>query len=132
MQAAVYLINRSPTAALTEGKAPYKAWYGEKPDVSKLRIFGSKAYYFIPKEKRNKLQSRSQVCHFVGYGVNGYCLWDGQKILIARDVVVEEVPLSSCGERDLQENQEQSEVPRLAGPSSETSESPAQSQRRIN
>lgn len=32
---AVYLINRSPTAALTENRTPYEMWYGHKPDVSK-------------------------------------------------------------------------------------------------
>ena len=44
----VYLINRSPTRALKEGITPAKLWYGTKPDVSKLRTFGCKAYAWVP------------------------------------------------------------------------------------
>lgn len=94
-------------------------WYGHKPDVSKLRIFGSKAFCLVPKEKRNKLDSRSKICHFVGYGVNGYRLWDGRKIVVARDVVVEEVAWQqSNGGRSCTSNSEQQSVDcrRLAGP----------------
>lgn len=91
VQAAVYVINRSPTAALQK-KTPYEMWYGHKPDVSKLRIWGSKAYSFIPKEKRTKLDARSEACYFVGYGPTGYRLWNHQKqkVYLARDVVVNE------------------------------------------
>ncbi|XP_062541020.1 uncharacterized protein LOC134209055 [Armigeres subalbatus] len=78
VQAAVYIVNRSPTVALNK-KTSYEMWYGHKPDVSKLRIWGSKAYSFVPKEKRSKLDARSQVCYSVGYGVNGYRLWDSRK-----------------------------------------------------
>ena len=33
----VYVINRTPTAALP-GSTPYEGWFGQKPDVSNLRI----------------------------------------------------------------------------------------------
>lgn len=42
--AATYLINRSPTEALKSCKTPAEMWYGTKPDVSKLRVFGCKAF----------------------------------------------------------------------------------------
>jgi len=90
---AVYLLNRSPTAALNSDKTPYELWYGHKPDVSRFRIFGSKAYCHIPKEKRSKLEPRSKTSHFVGYGGGGYRLWDGKQIFIARDVVIEEISI---------------------------------------
>jgi len=32
------------------GMTPYKAFYGVKPDVSNLWVFGSLAYVYIPKE----------------------------------------------------------------------------------
>jgi hypothetical protein len=35
----VYILNRSPTKALN-GRTPYEAWYGRKPMVSHLRVFG--------------------------------------------------------------------------------------------
>ena len=31
-----------------KGMTPYKAWFGEKPDVSNFRIFGTKAWARIP------------------------------------------------------------------------------------
>jgi len=40
---AVYTKNCSPTAAL-KGKTPYEAFWGEKPDISNLRVFGSQCY----------------------------------------------------------------------------------------
>lgn len=46
---AVYLINRSPTEALKR-KVPAELWYGEKPDVQKLRVFGCIAYLRLPRE----------------------------------------------------------------------------------
>ena len=54
---AVYLHNRSPTRSL-EGKTPYKAWNGIKPDLSHLKVFGCDAFLHVPDEKRNKLQSK--------------------------------------------------------------------------
>uniref|UniRef100_A0AAG5DMY5 Endonuclease n=1 Tax=Anopheles atroparvus TaxID=41427 RepID=A0AAG5DMY5_ANOAO len=68
--AAVFIINRSPTAALTMNKTPYEMWYGHKPDVSKFRIFGARAFSFVPKEKRKKFETRSKSCYFVVYGIN--------------------------------------------------------------
>jgi hypothetical protein len=52
---AVYLKNRSPTSTLN-GKTPYEAWYGFKPKVNHLRVFGSTCYALVPKEKRTKLE----------------------------------------------------------------------------
>lgn len=37
-----YLVNRSSTICLSN-KTPYDAWFGHKPDISKLRVFGTKA-----------------------------------------------------------------------------------------
>ena len=38
--AAAYLLNRSPTSALEEKKTPFEMWYGRKPEVDQLRVFG--------------------------------------------------------------------------------------------
>ena len=63
---AVYLRNRSPNASL-EGITPYEAWFGFKPKVKHLRVFGSICYALVPKEKRTKLDSRSLKCTMIGY-----------------------------------------------------------------
>ena len=50
-----------------DGMTPFKAWSGQKPDVTHFGIFGSKAQARIPTEKRNALQPQSKEYLFVGY-----------------------------------------------------------------
>lgn len=44
---AVYIENRSPEASINF-KTPHELWYGQKSDLSHLRIFGCAAYKLIP------------------------------------------------------------------------------------
>lgn len=93
---ATYLINRSPTAALKENTTPAEKWYGVKPNLNKLRIFGCQAFVLIPKPKRkSKMDAKSKVCLMLGYSPNGYRLWDQElsKVIIARDVIFNELQL---------------------------------------
>lgn len=85
--ASAYLTNRSITNAV-KNKTPFEAWYKSKPDVSNLRIFGCEAFVFIPSEKRTKFDNKSRRCILVGYGPNGYRLFDPQLqgIVYSRDV----------------------------------------------
>lgn len=89
----VYLINRSPTRAV-EGRTPYEAWNGRKPNVSHWRIFGSIAYAFALSEQRQKLDDKSIKCIFIGYSeeFKGYRLYnpDSEKLIISRDVIFNE------------------------------------------
>ena len=41
-----------------DGKTPYEAWFGHKPNVSHFKVFGSKAWARIPPEKRKALQNQ--------------------------------------------------------------------------
>ena len=54
---AVYLRNRSPTRAV-EGMTPLEALTGEKPNVEHLKTFGCAAYAHVPKDERQKLDSK--------------------------------------------------------------------------
>lgn len=63
---AVYLKNRSPTKKL-ELQTPFEVFHGYKPEISHLRIFGSRAFAYIPKDDRRKLDAKSIECIFVGY-----------------------------------------------------------------
>ena len=63
---AVYLRNRSRIASL-DGITPYKAWFGFKPRVKHLRVFGLVCYALVLKEKRKKLDSRSLKYTMIGY-----------------------------------------------------------------
>lgn len=89
IRVATYLLNRSPTE---DGLTPYERWMGRKPNLSNLQIFGSEAHSRILGNLK-KLENRSEKYSFVGYGLNGYRLWDEtkRKIILRRDVVFEKV-----------------------------------------
>lgn len=61
----VYALNRSVYthfAVIT----PYQRWFGVKPDVSRLRVFGSVTYFFIPDASRQKLDAKATKGAYVG------------------------------------------------------------------
>ena len=61
----------------------YEAFYGAKPDVSNLRIFGSLAYIYIPKEiaSWHKYMAKAFRGIFTGYGGSGYRIWNPRKYI---------------------------------------------------
>lgn len=81
-----YLLNRSPT--VTVDTTPAEKWYGKKPDLSRLQIFGTLCYAKVVGPKK-KLDSRSKEAIFVGYSLNSYRLWDQEKrrLFCSRDVI---------------------------------------------
>ena len=91
--AAVYLLNRV-TCKAVPSMTPYEAWYGKKPNVSHLHVFGCDAYAHIPKDERTKLDRKGVKCKFVGYSETqkAFRLWDPStgKIKISRDVIFNE------------------------------------------
>jgi transposase InsO family protein len=90
---AAYLRNRNCTKAIKD-MTPEEAWSGSKPDVSHLRIFGTRAFVHVPKERRSKLDPKTMQCIMVGYceGSKAYRLYhpDSHKIIKSRDVVFDE------------------------------------------
>ena len=66
---AVHLHNLSPTRAL-ENMTPEEAWSGNKPNVSHLRVFGSKAFIHVPDSQQSKLGAKSLTCTFLGQATN--------------------------------------------------------------
>jgi len=69
-QTYVYLKNRSPHAALPQS-TPYAQWFKTVPDLSAIRVFGSKGHVLIPSEKRkgpgSKLMPKTQQMIMIGY-----------------------------------------------------------------
>jgi hypothetical protein len=63
---ACYVINRVPNRTSTT--TPFESWFGKKPSVSHMRIFGSMAYVLIPEVKRRKFDKNAEQVIFVGYG----------------------------------------------------------------
>ena len=64
-----YLRNLSPSSVI--GKTLYEAWYGEKPDLSHIRIIGYTAYAKKIESKRRKLaDKKASPCKLLGYDGN--------------------------------------------------------------
>lgn len=89
---AVYVTNRSPTEALTENLTPAEHWYGEKPEIGKLREFGYFSFAWIPKQKRSELNVTGQRSVMLRYSLTGCRLWnmETRKMFVAREVQFDE------------------------------------------
>ena len=91
---AAYLRNRTPTTAFKESSTPYERWYGKKPNLKHLKVFGCTAYAHIPDSQRQKLDKKAEKLRFVGYSIKskGYRLLDEKtnNIVVRRDVVFNE------------------------------------------
>ena len=75
---AAYVRNRSPISALSEDVPPYQKWYGHKPNLEHLKVFGCIAYAHVPDSQRQKLDKKAKKFCFVGYSIQskGYRLLD--------------------------------------------------------
>ena len=91
---ATYVKNRSPSSHSSQ--TPWELFFGRKPDVSGMRVFGSKTYVHVPKQLRHKLDPLSTAGIFIGYEPNSKAyrvLMDSGKVQISRDVIfLERVP----------------------------------------
>lgn len=89
----VFIQNRCPHSHL-DLKTLEEAFFGKKPDLKHLRIFGCPIYIHIPKEKRTKLEPSRKRGIFVGYSETSkaYRIYiPGQRnIELSRDVIFDE------------------------------------------
>ena len=71
LSTATYVINRSPSVPL-DGDTPQKVSYRH------LKVFGCLPYVYVAKDRRGKLDPKTQPCIFLGYGDDefGYRVWD--------------------------------------------------------
>lgn len=91
IRCAAYQLNRCPTSVLNFG-IPAEKFYGKKVDLSKLKVFGSKAWAYKLPVPSDKLEPRAVECRLVSYGRVGYRLWNPvtDKIITSRDVSFDE------------------------------------------
>ena len=91
---AAYLRNRTTTSANEEQLTPFEKWYGHKPNISHLRVFGCAAYSHVASTERRKPDKKAQRVCFIGYSKNpkGYRLINlsTDKVVTRRDVVFNE------------------------------------------
>ncbi len=91
---AAYLQNRSPSTAVEEKKTPFELWFGSKPNVAHLCVFGCTAYAHVEKDEHSKFDSKAEKCCFLGYLENskGYRLYSikRKQVLRSRNVTFNE------------------------------------------
>ena len=87
-------------------KTPWELFFGKRPDVSSMRVFGAEAYALIPKQLRRKLDNHSELGHFVGYstGKKAYriVLSSGEVLECADVVFVEDSTVQQPAQRPVQ------------------------------
>ena len=74
---ATYLINRGPLVSMEFG-FPEEVWRGKEVKFSNLKVFGCVSYVHIDSNTCSKLDAKSKICFFIGYGDEkfGYRFWD--------------------------------------------------------
>ena len=88
-----YLINRGPSVPM-EFRLPKEVWSSKEVKFSHLKVFGCISYVHIDFDAHSKLDAKSKICFFIGYGDEkfGYRFWDKQnrKIIKSRNVIFNE------------------------------------------
>lgn len=88
----IFVLNRIGRSSIP-GKTPYEFWFDKKPKLEKL-TFGAETYPYIPKQKRQKLDSKAKRRLYIGYAdnVKGFRIWfsSENKVKYSRDVIFNE------------------------------------------
>jgi deoxyuridine 5'-triphosphate nucleotidohydrolase len=96
IQHAAYVRNRLPHH--TTGKTPYENLTGDKPNLSGLRIFGSRIYARKPGKRRAKLDDNSYKGYFLGFTATDknirYIDEDTGKVKISTHAIFDEAHFS--------------------------------------
>ena len=63
LETAAFTLNRAPSKSVET--TPYELWFGKKPKLSFLKVWGCDAY--VKKFHPDKLKPKSEKCVFIGY-----------------------------------------------------------------
>ena len=63
LETAAFTLNRAPSKSVET--TPYEVWYGKKPKISFLKVWGCEAY--VKKLLPDKLETKAEKCVFIGY-----------------------------------------------------------------
>ena len=109
-----YLRNRMVSTVLKNGKTPFQLWYGKKPDLKHLRVFGCVAYIHVPDIERRKLDKKAKKLRFIGYTetAGNYRVWDEtkHKCYIRHDVIFNELDFDFNKMGDTSQQEQELEV----------------------
>ncbi|KAK8694819.1 hypothetical protein V6N13_072363 [Hibiscus sabdariffa] len=96
LEIAAFTLNRVPSKSVQ--KTPHEMWTGRRPNMSFMKIWGSKAY--VKHQMSTKLEPKSEKCTFVGYPkeTKGYYFYNENKVFVARTgVFLEKEFLTNSG-----------------------------------
>lgn len=89
VRTAVYVLNRS-TNSRSPNVTPYEQWFGKKPQLGHLKVFGTIGYAHIPKIHRKKWDPKAKQVFLVGFEPTSknFRLFDpeSKKVFISCDV----------------------------------------------
>ncbi|CAB0030719.1 unnamed protein product [Trichogramma brassicae] len=104
---AVYILNRTLNSSNSK-QTPFEIWFGRKPDISHVRIFGSECFAQVPNVFRKKWDAKARKLILVGYENESmnYRLFDPDtgNISVSRNVSFNENVLVS-GNKNVEETQ---------------------------
>lgn len=87
--AAAHVINQTPSSLL-QGKSPYECLYGKPPSYERIKTFGCLSYAHKKSRDKDKFNTRSRRCVFVGYpfGKKGWKMYDldSEEFFVSCDV----------------------------------------------
>ena len=63
LETTTFTLNRAPSKSVE--MTPYELWFGKKPKLSFLKVWGCDSY--VKKLKPDKLEPKSEKCVFIGY-----------------------------------------------------------------
>ena len=63
LETAAFTLNRAPSKSVET--TPYELWFGKKPKLAFLKVWGCDAY--VKKLQPDKLEPNSKKCVFIGY-----------------------------------------------------------------
>ena len=63
LETAAFTLNRASSKSVET--TPYELWFGKKPKLSFLKVWGCDAY--VKKLQHDKLEPKSEKCVFIGY-----------------------------------------------------------------
>ena len=68
LETVAFTLNRAPSKSIE--MTPYELWFGKKPRLSFLKVWGCDAY--VKKLQPDKIEPKSKKCVYIGYPKNGW------------------------------------------------------------
>src|SRR4051812_47526027 len=85
LETAAFTLNRAPSKSVET--TPYELWFGKKPKLSFLKVWGCDAY--VKKLQPEKLEPKAEKCVFIGYRkeIVGYSIYlkSEGKVFVAKN-----------------------------------------------